>query len=483
MEATTKRLPNWALVTACVLPLLGFWAYGLFDLDEGFYAAVVADMMRRGDWITPTLNGVPWFEKPILAYWLAIPSVQLFGEAVGPRLPSMVCTCLTVWVLFRFVRRHAGEDVARITALVYATNLLVVGLGRMMMTDAPLVLCLTIAVTALFDMGSGTLPASFARWLGVGAAVGLGVLAKGPVALILFGGVFIVSTIVVPALRVLWKGWWPLGLIACLAILATWYVPCYLVNGQVFIQEFLVEQNFGRFAGGDKAHGVPWWAHPFYFPLILLVSFVPYIAFGLRSLKQPLSLDATASNRDFLKFVVVWCAVPLLFFTISGTKLPHYILPAVAPAALLVSVSVLRSRPGWPWERIALGWSGAVLVLAQGVFTLDWNNRMREVQSLAKLASTYKAPLVVYKMGGSGETSLSTNLRPTSHPSLSFYVRPRMLAVTDDVSQMGPCVLLTRRSVLETDPDLAARGARQLETPGVTQKDYVLLSLTRDPSR
>ncbi|HXH61652.1 MAG TPA: hypothetical protein VNI20_09885, partial [Fimbriimonadaceae bacterium] len=67
---------NFAVVAACVLPLLGFWATGLTDLDEGYYGAVVANMIRTGDWITPHFNGHPWFEKPILLYWLATPSVM-----------------------------------------------------------------------------------------------------------------------------------------------------------------------------------------------------------------------------------------------------------------------------------------------------------------------------------------------------------------------------------------------------------------------
>src|SRR5690349_626404 len=213
MEAGLKRIPNWALVVACVLPFLGFWAYGLFDLDEGFYGAVVVDMIRRGDWVTPTLNGQPWFEKPILAYWLAVPSVSWFGEAVGPRLPSVLCTLATALVLFRFVRRHLDDGVARLAVLVYCTNLLVVGIGRMMMTDALLVLCLTLALTTFWESISPppTLPSDrdseassflahdhrFETRRGPGSTlrlwsaffVGLGVLAKGPVAAVLFLGI------------------------------------------------------------------------------------------------------------------------------------------------------------------------------------------------------------------------------------------------------------------------------------------------------
>ena len=268
MEAAKGRLPAWALVAACVLPFLGFWVYGLFDLDEGYYGAVVVDMIRRGDWITPTLNGVPWFEKPILAYWLSIPALKVFGEDVGPRLPSVLCTLATAFVLFKFARRHLGECESRTTTLVYCTNLLVVAIGRMMMTDAPLVLCLTLAFTNWFE-GAYPLDGQQRRSGAVWCAfyLGLAVLAKGPVAVVLFVGVVLAYG----AWTRIWPriGWaWLFGTAVFLAVVACWYVPCYLQNGQAFVDEFLIKQNVGRFAGGDKAHAVPAWSHPVYLSLI-----------------------------------------------------------------------------------------------------------------------------------------------------------------------------------------------------------------------
>jgi len=96
-----------------------------------------------------------------------------------------------------------------------------------------------------------------------GPARRFGRLGQGPVALILFGGVFLVSTIANKSFKGAWKSAWPLGLLVCLLTLATWYVPCFRVNGHEFVQKFLIEQNVGRFAGGDKAHAVPLWHTPF----------------------------------------------------------------------------------------------------------------------------------------------------------------------------------------------------------------------------
>ncbi|MBS1723401.1 MAG: glycosyltransferase family 39 protein [Armatimonadetes bacterium] len=455
MRTASKQLPDWILVAACLLPFLGFWSYGLFDLDEGFYGAVVVDMIRRGDWLTPTLNGVPWFEKPILAYWLAIPSVQLFGEAVGPRLPSVLCTLLTIWVLFRFVRDHLGAPAGRLTALLYSTNLLVVGIGRMMMTDAPLVLCITMAVTTFWrSLG----PEQASRKLRLWSAffVGLAILAKGPVGAILF--LAIVGSIYVaePLLRPRYRGFWLLGVLILLGTVASWYLPCYLVNGRVFIDKFLIEQNIGRFAGGDKAHTVPLWAHPVYFPVILALSALPWVFFLTKPARAAAQgeVDEPTQAR-FGLLVKAWLLVPLVFFSLSGTKLPHYILPAVAPLSIWFALSLVAGRRDWPWEKLGLAWSACVLVLAQYAFALDWTNRMREVQEAAKLVRKGDVPLYVYKIGGTGETSITTQLRETSHPSISFYLK-RPLVDTSESSVLAsaplPHYVLTPIEVFASDP-------------------------------
>ena len=125
-----------------MLPFIGWWMTGLFDLDEGFYGAVVAEMNRRGEWITPYFNGHPWFEKPILTYWVAKPFLWLFGDTVGPRLPSVLATAATIGVVIWFARRHLSDLAAAGAALILSTSLLFVALGRMLMTDPLLDLAL-----------------------------------------------------------------------------------------------------------------------------------------------------------------------------------------------------------------------------------------------------------------------------------------------------------------------------------------------------
>ncbi len=132
-------------------PLLGFWLTGLFDLDEGFYGAVVAEMNRRGEWITPYYNGAPWFEKPILLYWLAKPFVMLFGPWWGPRMPIVLGALLLYLLIFRTAKARFGLGEAVWSTLILSSSLLMVALGRMMMTDVPLVLALSACFLWFFE--------------------------------------------------------------------------------------------------------------------------------------------------------------------------------------------------------------------------------------------------------------------------------------------------------------------------------------------
>ena len=262
---------HWYLVwVLAFLPLAGWWLYGLLDVDEGFYGAVVAEMNRRGEWITPFYNGKPWFEKPILLYWLAKPCLAIFGEMVGPRLPSVITALGTYGVVAWFANRHFGAKIAQIAVLMLASCLLVIGTGRMMMTDLPLLVSLSAAFATFWES-----LVDRPKWRILTAVfLGFGVLAKGPVALILFVIVAGWTYWREPQLRPSFKGSWAVGTIALLVVISTWYVPAYLVNGQLFVQKFLIEQNIGRFTGGDAAHtlgGIQ--GLVFYIPLFLLGMF------------------------------------------------------------------------------------------------------------------------------------------------------------------------------------------------------------------
>lgn len=436
--------PAWIAVGAVLLPYLGFWAYGLFDLDEGFYASVAWEMARSGDWITPRYNGAPWFEKPVLLYWVTAPFVALRPDELGARLPSVLASLATLAVLYGLGRRPLGEAAALLGALVLGTSLLFVGLGRMIMTDPWLVLALTFALLALWrslEPGGGR----WRTWAGIG--VGVGILAKGPIALILFAAVAVVWAVLDPASRRSLARGWLVPALAGLVVVACWYLPAWLVDGSLFVREFLIEQNVNRFLGGDVAHRVPWsygWAY--YLPVLLLGMF-PW------SLGIPIAWPRRADRdeepaRRFRRFCATWAAVVVLLFTASGSKLPHYVAPALPPLALLVGAELARrarARPIWAWLPVL---ASPLVAAAVHLAFLGWYRATHaEVHELVRQAASMDAPLVVFRMAKRGGGAGPFGLQETDHPSIVFYRRAPVLK-TDDFAEIvaarGPILVLTR---------------------------------------
>ncbi len=471
-DSNTVSLTGWHRFwpLLCLIPLLGWWLYGLTDLDEGFYGAVAMDMMLRGDYITPSLNGVPWFEKPILVYWMAIPAIQLFGQDWGPRLPSVVMTLLTAWMLYKFAAKHFGEAAGILSALAYSSSLLAAAIGRMMLTDATFVAALTGCFILFWESINGR-PAL--RW-GAAACLGLSVLAKSPVA----GFFFIVSAAIVyfrfPALRPGYKGHWFGPIILGLAIIAAWYVPCLMVNGDVFVQKYLVEQNLGRFAGGDLAHRVPLWLHPIYYPIVLAAGLLPWLVGAVRQglfKREP----AESDQATLIFYLWTWALVVFAVFSISGSKLPHYIAPSLAPLVLLAARAVMK-KPGLDVRRLlipAAAWAGFVCLAANIIFISEYQRQKGpEVHSIARKLSALKTPVVLYRFGrDSSDVEIKLTINETSKPSLFFYLKSQALKTGsfDEVLTLydKEFILLTPRDRLTKEDlqqaDAAGLGFEELD--------------------
>lgn len=476
MTTFLKSRWSWvALMALASLPLMGWWTTGLFDLDEGYYAAVAGEMLRRGEWITPYYNGEPWYEKPILLYWLAIPSIAWFGQDFGPRLPSVLATLTTYGMTTFFVNRHFGKSAAFLSTLVLASSLLMVVVGRMMMTDPLLVMAFTAAMFAFWE----SLSNPRLRYL-VGLSLGLAVLAKGPVAVILFALVAAVFYWRQPALRAGYHGGWWLAAAVFLAVVASWYVPAYLKDGQVFVQEFLVKQNLGRFAGGDEAHTIKqWWGYLLYFP-ILLIGMFPWslIAWLLPRL-------AKVTNGPLIHFLAIWAIAIFAFFTVSQAKLPHYILPCLPPLAIVIGVYLASSAI----SRKALGAWPAAWILAICVVTnvgfASWylNSGQRELHDLAAGLKNQPDTVIAYQMTRRNKAlgTGSTQIQETSHPSLAFYVN-RTILESESLGQLfdtkQPIRILTRKGRLtETDVATAASAGFLLEVINEGDDHYQLWRL------
>jgi 4-amino-4-deoxy-L-arabinose transferase-like glycosyltransferase len=333
---------DWLLLAGFCgfLFFFGLSSFGLIGMDEPRYAQVAREMLARHDWITPTLGGKPWLEKPVLYYWQAMLAYAVFGVSDwAARLPSAVDATLMIAAIYLFLRRFcSGFELDG--ALITASAAGVIGFARAASTDMPLAAAFTIALLAWYvwqESGTKLFLALFYVFLG------LGVLAKGPVAPILAAAIVVIFALAMRDARMIWKTLWLPGILLFCAVVLPWYVAVQLRNPE-FFRVFILEHNFARFGTNLYHHKEAFW---YYLPVVLL-GLLPWTIFAVAALTENIRAwwadGCKPSPEDALGILlVIWLVVPIVFFSISQSKLPGYILPALPAATLLLSV-YLRER-------------------------------------------------------------------------------------------------------------------------------------------
>jgi 4-amino-4-deoxy-L-arabinose transferase-like glycosyltransferase len=354
-DARVRALAALAVITSF------FWLLGaapLFDVDEGAFSQATLEMFERGDFLTTYLNGEPRYDKPILVYWLQAAVVALAGPSEWAfRLPSALCATLWAWLTYRFTRRYFDEERALLAGVALATSLGVFIIGRAATADALLNLLIAASMFAAWlHLSTGE-----RRWLyATHVAIGFGVLAKGPVAIL----VPFTSTFLYCASRGELRRWaravfdWR-AVLLLLAIALPWYVVVLAKEGRGFIEGFFLKHNIGRFSGPVSGHGG---SLLYYFPVLVFVS-LPFTA-----LLVPVARRLRTIWRDELqRYLLLWFAFVFVFFSLSGTKLPHYVLYGYTGLVILMAAHVddLRS-PAWPLVPVLAFFLG-LLALPYGV--------------------------------------------------------------------------------------------------------------------
>jgi 4-amino-4-deoxy-L-arabinose transferase-like glycosyltransferase len=322
----------------------GLGAFGLVGADEPRYAQVAREMLDRGDWITPTLLGKPWLEKPVLYYWQAMLSFRVAGVSdQAARVPAAFDAALLIAVIYFFLRRfRPGSELDG--ALITASCAAVVIFARAAATDMPLASCFVIALLAWYgwyESERHTYLAVFYFFLA------LGTLAKGPVAPALAAVIVILFVALKGDWGVIPRTLWIPGIVLYLAVMLPWYIAVQLRNPG-FFRFFILEHNLSRFSQDVYHHHQPFW---FYLPVFLL-AMMPWTLVLILAVVERFRViwsegkEAFSSPEDsWPLFLLIWMLVPILFFSASQSKLPGYILPAVPAGALLVA-EYLASRRG-----------------------------------------------------------------------------------------------------------------------------------------
>lgn len=314
------------------LPLVSFFlrlgGAPLFDVDEGAFSEATREMFERGDFRTTYLNGEPRFDKPILVYWFQAIGYLIFGvNEWAFRLPSAVAAALWSYATWHFARERLGPEAALVALAVSATALGPYVIGRAATADGLLNLLLALA---LFDAWRHLETGQRAPLLRSYVWIGLGVLTKGPIALLVPGMV----TFLYCATKGEWRRWLasvfdPKGWIILILLVVPWYAVALFVHGQDFIDGFFIKHNVERFSSTLQGHA----GGIFYYALVVPALLLPWTGPLIAILGRTRSDYATELHR----FLWLWAGFVIVFFSLSGTKLPHYVLYGSTPLFLLIA--------------------------------------------------------------------------------------------------------------------------------------------------
>ncbi len=319
----------------------GLAYFGLVGADEPRYAQVAREMLARHDWITPTLGGKPWLEKPPLFYWQAMLAYSIFGVSDwAARLPSAADATLMVVAIYLFLKRfRPGFQLDG--ALMTASAAGVISFARAASTDMPLAAMFSLALLAWYawqESGAHRFLVAFYFFLALGA------LAKGPVAPFLAAAIIALFAAAKRDYRLLLRSLWVPGMLLFCAVVLPWYIAVQVKNPE-FFQVFIFQHNLARFGSNLYHHTQPFW----YYAPVLLLGLIPWIVVVAASLAETIRVwwverrEMLSSGDALNVFLVIWLAVPTAFFSLSQSKLPGYIVPAL-PAGTLLLAEYIRRR-------------------------------------------------------------------------------------------------------------------------------------------
>lgn len=388
MTSSKNALWGWlGLLALCFFTFFfGLGGLPLTGPDEPRYSEIGREIFASGDWVTPRMNGYLWLEKPIWLYWGQAISYHLFGvNEFAARFPSALSALITVL----FVAFAVGKLVSRrwgfLAGGVLATSAFWFALARGASTDMGLACAIGVAVLAAHLAFNSQGKSRTGYWLLFAFALGVSMLAKGLIGIMLICAItgihrLLMKQPIVPSMRrnsgLLW-----LGILVFAITTASWYVPVTLVNGMTFIDEFFVNHHFKRFFKNEFHHLQPFY---FYFAVVLaeLLPWPFFLVGGIARLKQLGARDSASGGLLLLAWV--WALVPILFFSISKSKLPSYILPSLPPLAIIIGWELERIWRGETdiWSKIGLAFTAliatgvgigfAVYVFKDGVSIAGW---------------------------------------------------------------------------------------------------------------
>jgi 4-amino-4-deoxy-L-arabinose transferase-like glycosyltransferase len=359
--------PKWRTWGLLALPLLLFVLAATRPLalpDEGRYAEIGRWMWMSGDWLTPRLDGIPFFHKPPLLYWLEAAAMAVLGVTPwAARVVVALHACVMLGLMAACVRHFAGLEVARRAAWMFGSSLAFLIGGQYVNHDMMVATWMGVAIWCFARalMHDAGVHAGWARWGFVACA--LGVLSKGLIGLLLPGLVLVVWIACTRQWRKILALPWVSGVLLFAVIALPWFVLAAREHPDMLAYMFGKHQ-FGRYTATTFNNGRPWW----FYGLAITVLMFPWVlvvaADGAQRLRACVtrtpSTDALAPDPRWVALCWIWVVAILGFFSIPNSKLIGYALPVMPPLAVLGALWWQRHMTPRPWGRVVFG--GLVLV-------------------------------------------------------------------------------------------------------------------------
>ncbi|NOX15713.1 MAG: glycosyltransferase family 39 protein [Epsilonproteobacteria bacterium] len=338
----------WIITISRFLPMIFL---PLTDTTEARYANTALIMSKLNDWITPYYDyGVSFWGKPPLAFWFEALSYKIFGiHDFTPRFPSMLITLMTIWLIYKLVVTLENKITAWLTITIYSGLMLVYALSGAVITDPYLTFGTTLSLVSFLMVINGY--EKYWNYLFF-VGVGLGILTKGPLALVVVGGIIMLWILLSykKRLSTLAKFPWISGVALLLIIAIPWYIAAE-IKTPGFLYYFIIGENLGRFLDtgwqGDKygyvhknPHGVIW--------LMWIVATLPWglsaLAITFKKITNKISRLALFQElkKDNVSFYVVWMLFLMLFFTFAGNVIWTYVLPSLPGFAIVLALYLSR---------------------------------------------------------------------------------------------------------------------------------------------
>lgn len=392
-----------------LLLVMCFAALFLFDIggrnisspDEGRYIEIPREMVVSGDYVLPRLNGVLYFEKPPLFYWLEASAIKTLGTSewamrLWPALLGIFGALMTYGVARRFYGRAAGV----VAGCVLATSLMYYALARFVIIDMLESVTMSAALFA-FLLSAQEEDERKAIWWARGGhvAAALAVLAKGLIGLMLPGLIGLVWIAMIGRWSFVRRALAPSGIALFLLITVPWHLLAAMRNHD-FLWFYFVHEHLMRFTTTVHRRDGPL----YYFLVVLFVGFLPWTGYIWHAIRDALPTWNSRRSRPVEMFLLLWIGIIFLFFTISDSKLPPYILPIFPPLAVLIGrvlgprLSSIDDLPLGRWLFVAV--FGALAVAVPVVYSLPSMRAEDNIGPYLSLVAPYVFTMaVVFAIG------------------------------------------------------------------------------------